>query len=444
MLWLDMGLGKTVVTLSAILQRMDQAQVYGTLVIAPLRVCQTVWRQEAKQWSHTQDLSFSLIHGTPAQRARAVCRRANVYLVNYENIRWLINFINDNFLSKGLYPPFNMLVSDEISKFKDHSTQRHAAIRQILPYLPYRMGLTGTPASNGYIDLFGQYMVVDSGARLGTKVTHYRDKFFNNTGYGFNKYELKPGSDAEIQQHIADITMEMSSADKLDLPKCIINDIEITLDKKTQAAYDKLEKEMFLQLEDGEQVEVFNAAALSTKCRQAANGALYLEPGSPKWSLLHDHKMDALDEVIGEAGGQPVLCLTEFKHDAERIMKKYPDAEFIGGTMSTAQVEDLVDRWTRGQIRILVGHPASMGHGLNLQYGGHIIVWFGINWSLDLYQQANARLDRQGQKNPVIIHRLVCRGTIDEAKRLAIEEKASTQSDLRKSLFNYRRTKNMS
>lgn len=441
MLWLDLGLGKTVTTLSIIAARMDYAQVFGTLVIGPLRVIQTVWKQEAKAWSHTSHLTFSMIHGNVATRERALCRHADVYLINYENVRWLVDAIKERYLSKGLYPPFNMLVADEVSKLKDPSTHRHHALQQILPYIPYRMGLTGTPASNGYIDLFGQYLAIDSGVRLGHQITKYRKAFFDNKGYGFNKFVMKAGAEDDIQSRISDITLQMSSKDKLNLPQSIVNDIMIDLTPKTRKAYEQLEKEMFLRMDDGESVEVFNAAALSTKCHQAANGAMYIEPKSPKWSLLHDQKLDALEDIVEESGGQPILCLTAFKHDRERIMKKFPGAEFIGGTMTQATIEDMVDRWTRGEIPLLVGHPASIGHGLNLQYGGHIMVWFGLNWSLELYEQAVARLDRQGQTQPVMIHRLIVRSTVDEVIRAAIETKAYTQNGLRQALESYRKTK---
>ncbi len=432
-LWLDMGLGKSVIALTITKERMDRFQLYGTLIVAPKRVCQTVWKQEAVKWSHTNQLTFSTILGTPEQRTRAAMVKADVYLVSYENLVWLVDLLVEKFLSRGLYPPFNSIIFDEITKLKDAGTKRHGAIRKLLAYLPYRMGLTGTPASNGYLDLFGQYLALDSGDRLGTGITQFKHTYFDQ---GYNAYELtlKPGAKAAVQSRIADITLQMSSAEYLTLPTVTYNDIWVTMPARAFKKYQQLEEEFFIEMDSGVDIEVANAAGLTNKCLQAANGALYDETG--EWSPLHTAKLEALDSIMEEAAGQPVLVLFNYHHDRERILERFPMAEFFGGGMDPV---DVVDRWSAGKIKMLIGHPGSMGHGLNLQYGGHTIVWFGLNWSLDLYLQTNARIDRQGQTHPVIIHRILTADTMDVGVLQALAGKAATQQELRAALQAYRR-----
>lgn len=442
MLWMDVGLGKTITTLTSIVELMDRCLVFGTLVVAPLRVCQTVWAEEAKKWSHTQGLSFSLIIGTPKERHYALRKRADIYLVNYENLPWLVDEIIHVYLSRGEYPPFNNMVFDEVTKMKDATTGRHKALRRILPYIPYRIGLTGTPASNGYKDLFGQYLAVDGGQRLGAQITDFKEEFFDSSGYMGYDISPKQGSENAIKARIVDITLQMSNAEYATMPPVTFNDIEITLPTAVQVKYEQLEKDAFVALDSGEEVEVFNAAALMNKCLQAANGALYTDEadtaGPRVWGVVHDEKLDALGDILEESAGQPILCLYAFQSDLARITKKFPQAVHFGGSMTTDQVKDLVRRWDAGEIPLLVGHPASVGHGLNLQYGGHTMVWFGLNWSLDLYDQAVGRMVRQGQKYPVIIHRLLAKATLDEAVRDALTYKAATQDELKATINQYR------
>lgn len=439
MLWLDTGLGKTVITLTTIAARFDAAQVSGVLLVAPLRVCQTVWQQEAAKWSHTKHLTFSRLTGDADQRHYGLRRRAHIYLVNYENIGWLAEEINTYYLSRGQYPPFNMLVSDEVTKLKDPSTQRHGALRTLIPYIPYRTGLTGTPASNGYKDLFGQYLAIDMGERLGRDKKAFEDAYMMGSGYmGYQKVP-KVGAEEAIRHRISDITLEMGAEDYLDLPPVIINDIMVDLPPAARAQYDELEQEMFTALDDGTEVEVFNAAALTNKCLQAANGAVYHDPEKrDEWAKVHDAKLEALDDIIEEAAGKPILLLHQFRHDRERIMKRYPWAESLKSSLGEAKIMNMVERWNRGEIPLMIGHPASIGHGLNLQKGGHTMVWFGLNWSLELYMQANARLHRQGQEHPfVMIHRILARDTLDSAVAEALEGKAATQKDLRAAIKHY-------
>ena len=431
-LWMDMGLGKTIVALSAIWDRMNQMQVYGTLIVAPPRVCQTVWRQEAMKWAHTQGLTFSLVMGTPTQRTRAAMVKADCYLINYEGLVWLVDLMVQKYLSRGLYPPFNMIVFDEVTKLKDAGTKRHDAIRKLSPYIPYRIGLTGTPASNGYLDLFGQYLAIDSGDRLGIFITHYKTAYFDK-GYQAYSLELKPGAKEEIQSRIADITLQMDSKDYLTLPPVTYNNLVVEMPAEARALYTELENNMFFQLDNGIQIEVANQAALVNKCLQAANGAVY--DAEHNWSHMHNAKLDALESVVEESGGQPILVLINYHHDRERILWRYPDAVVLDSRVDPVKV---VEDWTAGKIQMLVGHPGSMGHGLNLQYGGHQVVWFGLNWSLDLYLQANARIDRQGQVNHVLIHRILTANTMDMAVLEALDNKAVTQAELRAAIYAYR------
>ncbi len=441
-LWLDMGLGKTAIALSNIVERQDMFQVYGTLVIAPLRVIQTVWRQEARQWEHTKHLRFSLIHGTPDQRHRAFRMPADVYLINYEGLRWLSEQLVHLYLSRGKYLPFNQVVFDEVSKLKDYTTQRHKALRQLLPFLPYRMGLTGTPAANGYLDLFGQYLAIDSGARLGTTKSAFVERYFHETGWGVaSRYEIDPGAQKRIEEIIGDITMQMSAQDYLELPPIVFNDVWVDLPLEARKKYEQLEREMFMELDSGAEIEVFNTASLLNKCLQAANGALYVTTGGP-WDKLHEAKLDALSDIMEESAGKPILLAYSYRHDATRIEKQFKGVEHLSSKLGTKRVNSLVSRWNDGQVPMMIGHPASMGHGLNLQHGSDTLVWFGLPWSLEYYQQTIDRLaGGLRRQKPVIVHRILAKDTTDIAVKVALEAKATTQDGLKKALNEYRRQK---
>lgn len=438
-----MGLGKTVITLTAFRELQDRALVGRMLVIAPLRVCQTVWRQEAKRWGHLQDLRFSLIHGTPTQRHRAFRVPADVYLINYENLRWLSEQMQGLYLKRGKYMPFSsMVVYDEVSRLKHHTTKRHRALRKLLPYFRRRVGLTGTPASNGYDNLFGQFLAIDSGQRLGQSITAFRDRYMYFDGYGhFGRHRCRPGAEQQIHDQIEDITLQMDSADYLELPEILINDVDVPIVGELRTKYEQLEREMFLEL-DTVNIEVFYAAALSMKCRQFTNGAMYLQSDSPEWVHVHDLKLDALAEVIEEAAGKPVLVAYLFKHDAERIQKRFPEAEILGSHLSTAKTIDLEQRWNLGEVPLLLGHPQSMGHGLNLQQGPCTdLVFFGLDWSLENYEQVIARLVRQGQRNNIRVHRLLSEDTVDRLVAMSLNDKGQTQDGLKAAMNEYRRQK---
>ena len=442
MLWLDMGLGKTVITLTSIAHLLACNHLRGVVIVAPIRVIRLVWRQEALGWSHTKHLTFSMLTGTKDQRTRALLRPANIYLVNYENLGWLAETLATYFVSKHRPLPFNGLVWDEISKCKNSNTQRVKATKKILPHFVWTTGLTGTPASNGYKDLHGQYLVVDKGLRLGTSKTAFKSRFYRKVG---PHRELPyDGAENEIKQLIGDITLEMSAEDYNKLPDLVVNDINIEMPENLRTMYDRMEKEFLILLDSGKEVEMFNQAALTNKCLQFANGAMYPVAGMPLWEPIHDLKLEALEEIIDEAQGQQVLCAYGYRSDAERIMKKFHHLHPINLTecKSEASLVNAMARWASGDCPLMIGHPASMGHGIDgLQKRGHTIVWYGLNWSLDLYDQMNARIRRQGQGAPVICHRILMLDTLDQAQALALTEKASTQAGLRNAVKQYRLTR---
>jgi SNF2 family DNA or RNA helicase len=442
MLWLDMGLGKTSITLTSVAHLIATGFLTGVVIVAPIRVIRLVWRQEALKWTHTKHLTFSLLTGTKDQRTRALLRPANICLVNYENLGWLAETLATYFISKNRPLPFNGLVWDEISKCKNSNTQRVKATKKILPHFVWTTGLTGTPASNGYKDLHGQYLVVDKGLRLGTSKTAFRQRFYRKEGP--HREVPFDGAEDEIKQLIGDITLEMSAADYNPLPDMVVNDVSIELPENLRALYNRMEKELFIQLDSGKEVEMFNQAALTNKCLQFSNGAMYPVAGMPLWEPIHDLKLEALEEIIDEAQGQQVLCAYGYRSDAERIMKRFAELRPINLTecKTEAALTNAMARWASGDCPLMIGHPASVGHGIDgLQKRGHIVVWYGLNWSLDLYDQMNARIRRQGQGAPVICHRILMLDTLDQAQALALTEKASTQAGLRNAVKQYRLTR---
>jgi len=432
MLWLDMGLGKTAITLTSLVHLLNTKFLKGVVIVAPIRVIRLVWKQEALKWEHTKHLKFSSLTGTRDQRTRALLRPADVYLINYENLGWLAETLQTYFIKKDKPIPVDGLVWDEVSKCKNSSTQRVKSVKKILDHFKWTTGLTGTPASNGYKDLHGQYLVVDKGVRLGTSKTAFRTRFYKKAG----PYKEVPYDDTEetIKKLVGDITLEMSAADYNPLPDLIVNNIEIDLPLPLRAMYDKMEKEFFLALDSGTEIEVFNQASLTNKCLQFSNGAMYPIPGMPLWEPIHDLKLEALEDILDEAQGNPVLCSYAYRSDAERIMKKFKHLDPINLTecKSERSLNDAMSRWKRGDCALMIGHPASMGHGIDgLQDRGHTLVWFGLTWSLDLYEQFNARVRRQGQGVPVTCHRIMTRDTLDQAQALALDEKSELQLKLR-------------
>jgi len=438
-LWLDMGLGKTVVTLTSIAYLIGCGHLSAVIIVAPIRVCRLVWRQEALKWEHTKHLRFSLVTGTKDQRARALLRPADVYLVNYDVLGWLAESLHTYWISKSLPLPANGLVWDELSKMKNSATERVKSVKKILPHFIWRTGLTGTPASNGYQDLHGQFLVLDEGKRLGTSKTAFKTRFYKKAG----PYREVAYDDTEsiIKGLIGDMTLEMSAEDYNKLPDMIINNVECELTDNLRSMYDTMEREFFLRLDTGTDIEVFNQAALTNKLLQFSNGAMYPVAGMPLWEAIHDLKLEALEDIIEECQGQPILLSYAYRSDAERIMQKFAALRPINLTecKSEKALNDAMARWKSGDCPLMIGHPASMGHGVDgLQSKGHTLVWYGLTWSLDLHDQFNARIRRQGQGVPVICHRILCANTLDQAQALALDSKAQTQAALRNAIKEYR------
>lgn len=427
-LFLDMGLGKTVTTLTAIKELLDNCIISNALVIAPKKVTQVTWSDEIKNWKHLQGLTISVIDGTAKQRREAMAAKADIYAVSRDNIVWLVLECG------GVKLPYDMVVIDELSSFKNHASKRFRAMRKVRKFIPRVVGLTGTPAPNGLIDLFAQMYLIDEGQRLGKTVTAYRDRFFRpgkRNGDIVYTYELKaPQNETEqqISDLISDITISMTAEDYLKMPDKIMLYDYVDLAPKVLALYRDFEKEQILELiNSDEPISAASAAALSNKLQQFANGAIYDAERNVK--DIHNEKLDKLEELVEAANGEPVLIAYSYKHDLERIMQKLKAYKPV----KLEKPEHIAD-WNAGRTPVLVMHPASAGHGLNLQKGGHNIVWFGNTWSLELYQQFNARLYRQGQGKPVTIHHIVTRGTIDEKIIKALEGKKQTQDGLMESI----------
>jgi len=413
---LEMGLGKSVITLTAIFDlTLDSFLIRKVLVIAPLRVARDTWPAEIEKWDHLNGLTYSVAIGNEAQRKAALLQRAQVYLINRENVDWLIN-------DSGIPFDYDMVVIDELSSFKSHTSKRFRALRKVRPNVKRIVGLTGTPSSNGLMDLWAEIGILDMGQRLGRYISHFRNAYFvpdkRNQQIIFT-YKPKPGAEEAIYRLISDITISMKNTDYLQLPDLVINEIPVFLSEDERQHYEIMKSEMVLSLK-GKEIDAVNAAALSNKLLQMANGAVY--DGNGGVVRIHDRKLDALEDIIEAANGKPVLIAYWYKHDLERIMERFPAIQLDNA--------ESIKRWNDGEIPVAVIHPASAGHGLNLQAGGSCLVWFGLTWSLELYQQTNARLWRQGQKDTVIIHHIVAKDTIDEQVMKALKRKDKTQTAL--------------
>lgn len=419
-LFLDMGLGKTVSTLTAFseLQLLDTEKM---LVIAPLNVAKDTWADEIDKWEHLKHLRVSKILGTPKQRIAALRQNADIYITNKENTKWLCEQYKKDW-------PFDMVVIDELSTFKNPSSQRFKAIKKKLPLVKRFVGLTGTPSPNSLLDLWAQVYLIDRGERLETAFSRYRERYFRAThqvsDHVYN-WELREGSEDLIYKQIEDIALSMKASDYLDMPERIDTKQVITLSNKERKLYDELEKYYILEDETDGTVVAQSGASLSQKLLQLSNGAVYTDDEEVRH--IHDRKLDKLEEIIEEAQGQPILLFYNFRHDRDRILERFDD-------VITLEDSNYKAKWNSGKAKILLAHPASAGHGLNLQQGGHIIVWFGLTWSLELYQQANARLYRQGQEHTTIIHHIMTENTIDQRVYQALQNKELTQDELMKAI----------
>ena len=456
-LFLDCGLGKTIITLTAISHLLyDSYEVSRVLIIAPLRVARDTWIGELSKWEHLKGLRMERILGTPKERVAALSRKAELYVINRENVEWLVKHY------AGRRLPFDMLVIDELSSFKNSRAKRFLALKKVLGQFSRVVGLTGTPAPNGLEDLWPQVFLLDRGQRLGRTMRSYLDLYFTTPNSWLPyKHELKPGAEEQIYKKLGDICVSMRAADHLQMPERIDNIVELTLSPREEKLYRQMERDMLLPYADiaramdeprrgyalaGSPSELsselvgaspslegdvlaLNAATLAGKLLQLSNGAVYDEFHNIR--VIHDKKLDALEDLIEAANGKPVLVMYAYQHDLTRIQQRFGKygPENPVGVRELKTSADLED-WNAGKIAVAVTQPASTGHGLNLQHGGSTIVWFGLNWSLELYEQANARLWRQGQKETVVVHHLVVKGTMDEQVMRALHEKAADQNAL--------------
>nr|DAG64258.1 MAG TPA: Chromatin remodeling complex ATPase [Bacteriophage sp.] len=418
-LFLDMGLGKTVITLTAVNDlKYNRFEIQRCLVIAPKKVAEATWSKEAEKWDHLKHLRISKILGTESKRIRAVNTPADVYVINRENVPWLVDHYRNDW-------KFDMVVVDELSSFKSNKAKRFKCLTWVRPHIKKFVGLTGTPAPNGMMDLWAQVYLLDGGERLGKTITAYRQAYFiqNTHGGNFSTFEEKQEAAEEIRQRISDICISMKAEDYIKLPDRTDVVVPVELDSKARKMYDKFEKEMFLQI-DEDNLDAGTAAVLSNKLLQMCNGAVY---GENNVVEIHNCKIEAFMELVEAAQGQPILVFYNFKHDLDRLKLALAKTKLTIGELKSPKD---IDRWNNKELNILFAHPASAAYGLNLQAGGSHIVWFGLNWSLELYQQANARLYRQGQKDKVIIHHLVVDDSTDELVMDALKEKSGTQEAL--------------
>ena len=415
-LFLDCGLGKTITTLTAINELMyDSFEISKVLIIAPLRVAQSTWKDEIEKWDHLNLLRYSIVVGDEKERLKALKQNSDIYIINRENVDWLVT-------KSGIDFNFDMLVIDELSSFKSHTSKRFKSLLKIRPYFERVVGLTGTPSSNGLMDLWAEFRVLDLGERLGRYITHYRNEYFlpdKRNGAVIFSYKPQPNAEERIYRRLADMTISMKSTEYLKMPELILNELEINLDEEDQMKYKKFKKEMVMTIQEKE-IDAINAASLSNKLIQLANGSIYDE--DKKFYEVHNKKLDKLEEIIESANGKPVLVAYWFKADKERIEKRFKVREI--------KTADDIKQWNKGMIDLALIHPASAGHGLNLQSGGSTLVWFSLTWSLELYQQTNARLYRQGQKDTVVIHHLITKNTIDEDIMKSLKRKDKTQEAL--------------
>ena len=419
---LDMGMGKTSLTLTAIYELMYESfEISKVLIVAPLRVARNTWSDEIKKWDHLKGLKYSIVVGTATERKRALQADADIYIINRENVPWLIE-------QSGTEFDFDMVVIDELSSFKNWQAKRFKALMKVRPKIKRIVGLTGTPSSNGLMDLFAEFKLLDMGERLGRFISQYRLDFFKPdrmNGPIVYTYKLLPGAEDRIYNRISDITISMKGTDYLDMPELISTEHKVYLNKEEKAQYDVLKNELVLQLPGGE-ITASNAATLSGKLSQLANGAIYSDDKEVK--IFHDRKLDALEDLIEAANGRPVLVAYWFKHDLKRITERLSK---LGIVFQRLDKDESIRKWNAGELQVGLIHPASAGYGLNLQSGGNILVWFGLTWSLELYQQTIARLWRQGQsQGTVSVIHIVTDGTVDDRILKALEQKDSTQAAL--------------
>lgn len=425
-LFLDMGLGKTIISLMAVKElKYNRFLVNKVLVIAPKKVAEGTWQFEKDKWEQTKDLRVSTVLGSEKQRIKALYTKADIYIINRENTSWLVDFFRNDW-------PFDMVIVDEFSSFKNHKSKRFNSLASVKPHINRLVGLTGTPSPNSLQDLWAQVYLLDEGQRLGKRFTGFRQRYFDpgqRNGYVVFNYKAKKGSEESITEKISDICISMKAKDYINLPDLIDNEIPVVLDKRAQKAYNELERKMVLEMDTGEIIDAVSAAALSNKLLQLSNGAVYDD--SHTWHEIHKAKIEALLETIERLNGKSALVFYNFQHDRDRILKALEKTKLEVRVLST--IKDQED-WNAEKIDVLLTHPASSAYGLNLQEGGNNIIWFGLNWNYELYTQANKRLHRQGQKEKVFVHHLVVKGSRDEDVMEALRRKENVQDYVLESL----------
>jgi SNF2 family DNA or RNA helicase len=448
-LFCDPGLGKTSIALSAFLDLQKKGKANAAIVLAPRRVCYEVWTQkqggELNKWAQFKDVKVALLHGTKKDDVleQAIADGdVDLFVINYEGLPWLVD--NERILRLAAIG-VDTVIFDEVSKLKASNTKRFKLLKKFLQLFPRRWGLTGSPASNNLLDLFGEMYVIDRGKSLGQYITHFRTKYFVPSGYKGYQWTPHEGTEDEIFKAIKDVALSMRAEDHLDLPSLVESDLWVDLPKKAREAYDEVEKEFFLSLDNGKTVTAANSAVASGKCRQIASGGIYIDstgPDDPRWAMdLHNEKTEALDDLVSELQGSPLLVGFEFHHDLERIRNKLgKDVPAIYGGTGDKETSRLVRAWNAGDLPVLCAHPASMAHGLNMQSSGSHICWYTCPWNFELYDQFIRRVWRQGQKaNRVVVHRILARKTVDEVVSVALRGKQRTQDSLMDALKLYRR-----
>lgn len=439
--WLLMGGGKTICTLTSIQHLLSKKFLKGVLIIAPKLVIELVWKQEALKWKHTCNLTFCTITGTKDQRLSALIgSKADIFLISYDNLQWLSDVLQTFYISKKKDLPFNGVVFDEVSKCKNSQSVRVKSIAKFHKYMKWTVGLTGTPSSNSYLDLFGQFLVVDGGATFGKSITKFRNEWFDHNAWNY-KYTMKPQKEQMFKDLVASKVFQLDDSDYQKMPDMIVNDIYADMTKSLRVVYEEMEKEFFIEFESGQSLDIQSQVVLTTKCLQFANGAMKISPQSSEFEDIHDIKLDILESILEECGS--VLCSYVYKADAAKIVKRFKEFGAIDFTScGPKKREEALEKFKNGECKLLLGHAASMGHGVDgLQHATNDIVWFGLPWSLELYDQFNARVHRQGQKRPVTCHRILMQDTLDDAVKESLTSKAENQDSLRKAVQDYKNRK---
>ena len=427
-LWLDPGLGKTSITLEAfkILKRAEA--VKKALIVAPLRPAYAVWPEEISKWDNFNELSISVLHGP--NKDKYLFDKADIHVINFEGLQWL----SKKMAGKTFH--YDMLVIDEISYLKNTRTERFKSLAPFLDKFKRRFGLTGSPAPNSLMDVFGPQLVIDRGATFGRFITHFRTNYFYQTGYGGYTWSLKPGADDKIYELLAEKVLRMKAEDYLDMPELMLNKVYVELPKAARKIYKELEDKLLVEFES-DQVTATNAAVAVGKCQQIANGAIYMDGTEREVKHVHDQKIDAVEELVTGLNGKPCIIGYHFRHDLARLQKLFPHAPYIGSGVNAKDMQVTIDKWNAGNVPVLLAHPQSAGHGLNLQGAGHAVIWFSNTWSLEIYEQFVRRLWRQGQVNNIMVHQIIAKDTIDEAIVTAIHAKDKTQQALMNAIRDY-------